>query len=274
MRAGGAAEAVKVDGVPYGGDAAYDVVNAWITAWAQKDTSKCLAMLGAQGIVLDTVASQKQGIAVGQGAAATLQGVFSYYPASGLSVDIVDLKTISLPNNNTIVSFRREVTGPSFFESGLCCIVVSDGNLAAAIAVQPRPATGHVLELDYCCVPVVDIERGRAFYEGKLQLGTPYSDEGWYGWWSSGAVLGTFEADPSEDGIPVRGFANGYPSLWVKSARDTEQLVKANGGTFPCIPAINDHPGVDSHPGYIQVTAADPDGNIFLGTEYTGRRDL
>ena len=99
------------------------------------------------------------------------------------------------------------------------------------------------------------------------------SDEGWYGWWSSGAVYGVFEASPEEDGLPVHGRANGYASLWVKSASDVANLVRVRGGGFPHIPAINDKAGVDHQPGYAQATCTDLDGNVFLATEYTGRRN-
>jgi hypothetical protein len=265
-----------IEGLAWGGGPQSDVVMTWLSAWLAKDAATCERLLGAKGVFLDAAASQKTRLCVGaRDASHALRAVFACYPLSHqLHLRVSQLYLKSLPGGACAASFVREAFSPAFSESASCLVVVAaDLSVSSAVAVQQRRRTGQVLELDYCCVPVRKRDVAKAFYKDKCCLGNPYSDEGWYGWWSSGAVYGVFEASPQEDGLPVHGHANGYASLWVKSASDVANLVRTRGGGFPHIPAINDKPGVDQHPGYVQACCTDLDGNVFLATEYTGRRN-
>jgi catechol 2,3-dioxygenase-like lactoylglutathione lyase family enzyme/ketosteroid isomerase-like protein len=128
-----------------------------------------------------------------------------------------------------------------------------------------------VLALDYTGYPVADLDEAEDFYTQGLQLGDPYSDEDWWGYWSYNAVFGIYTADPESDGIPEAEGTNGYVSFWVYSAEDVYAYLEEQEVSFPIVESINKVSGLDEQPGYIQVYATDNEGNGVIFTEYTGR---
>ena len=130
----------------------------------------------------------------------------------------------------------------------------------------------RALSLDYTGYPVTSLPEADRFYRRTMDLGSPYPDTGYRGFWSSFSVFGIYVADRPTDGLPRPRESNGYVSFWVDSADDVYAYLQSQGSQFPHIPAINDGPGIDEQPGYRQVLATDSEGNGVVFTEYTGRR--
>jgi hypothetical protein len=127
-----------------------------------------------------------------------------------------------------------------------------------------------VQSLDYCAYPEARLAQAEQLFTERLDFGTPYTDWGYFGWWSEDTVFGVYRVDPARDGMPRPGKTSGYASLWVDSAAETHAALVEAGATFPRLPAINDVEGVDPQPGFTQIYAIDPEGNGILFTEYPG----
>ncbi len=173
-----------------------------------------------------------------------------------------------------LVSYQRKLTGLGRHpcrERSLATQILEGSRVLATYLVANDSGGAMTRELDYTGYPVTDLERARAFYSSELKMGSPYSDEDYYGWWSNQLVFGVYAADPSQDGIPRPGRSNGYLSLWVRSLAEAEAYVRGHGCKFLHFPAINDGPGVESQPGYTQLLTTDSEGNALLLSQYTGR---
>lgn len=172
----------------------------------------------------------------------------------------------------TIVSYERRLSNAALQETALVTHAFKDPRqILVSTFVEANPGRAMVVALDYAAHPVLDLKEAAGFYQSKLGLGAPYKDDSWRGFWGKGAVLGIYESDFDADRVPVKNRANGYISFWVRSAESVYGYLKKSGASFPHLPAINDRPGLESHPGYKQVVATDSEGNVVLFTEYTGR---
>ncbi len=194
--------------------------------------------------------------------------------AAGLSarVAVTDL-TVRAVGVRLLVTYRLTIEGigPHPFRDELFVSEIIKGErLLSSFAVRRLPE-GMVREFDYIGYPVENLRAVERFYRETMDLGKPYTDDSWFGFWSAHAVFGLFEANRAAEGFPVPRQANGYPSFWVASARRTEAYLKGQGSRFPVYPSINARRGTDPKPGYTDLLATDPDGNLLLFTEYTGR---
>lgn len=174
-----------------------------------------------------------------------------------------------------ILSHDRQLhgRGPHPFLDSAWVTLVYDTQLRVqqGFVVDNNRSRAPVLELDYTGYPVQNLDAARHFYTQALDLGEGYPDESYYGYWSSHAVFGLYEADPEEDDLPQAQRANGYMSFWVRSAREVHDYLRKQGRSFPTIPAINEVAGIDHQPGYAQVVSTDSEGNLVIFTEYSGR---
>ncbi|MBN8609189.1 MAG: DUF4440 domain-containing protein [Deltaproteobacteria bacterium] len=135
--------------------------------------------------------------------------------------------------------------------------------------VRSEASPAMALALDYTGAPAESLAPEEALYRRVLHFGEPYRDESYVGFWGTDTVFGIYEASPAEDGVPVHGRANGYMSFWVRSIDDAHAFLRAQGASFPLVPAIVSRAGIDEQPGYRQVLATDSEGNLLLLTEYT-----
>lgn len=194
---------------------------------------------------------------------------------SGLCADLSasDVRVQPL-GSGSIVSYRATLQGRGshpFRETALVTHIFDHQQLLLdSFTVADSNAGGLARELDYTGYPVTDLRAAGEFYGRVLQLGKPYADEDYLGWWSNFAVFGIYRADPQQDGLPRSGQANGYVSFWVSSVQKALQYARGLGCSFPLIPAINQRSGISKEPGYQQLFTTDSEGNGVLFTEYTG----
>lgn len=262
-------------GFPSDAGAARAVQEAWL-----RTDGAALARLHARGgLWYDGSRLKTRGLESGAGLVPALERW--YWPrydrsskglAAKLSVRSVRVRPLG---DRRLVSGVRmlEGLGPHRFREESLFTHVLDGPGVAATVIAPSgDSPGLALELDYAAVPTADLDANRRFYTGTLDLGKPYSDEDYFGWWSRTWVFGTYLADPETDGIPRPDRTNAYLSLWVPDAAALQAWLEKQGSRFPVIPSINNDGGVDSEPGYRQVYATDTEGCGVLFSEYTGRR--
>lgn len=185
------------------------------------------------------------------------------------------IKEVTL-NDFTLVSYERTLTGtgshPFNGKSHVTHIFNTSDEWAFTFINNATENTGLVLELDYTGHPVTDLQAAENFYTEQMELGKPYTDKYWRGYWSNNTVYGIFEASQEDDGIPVAEKTNGYVSFWIRSTDETYSYLKDQEVSFPVVSAINIEKGVDSQPGYKQVVSTDSEGNLVIFTEYSGNR--
>jgi ketosteroid isomerase-like protein/predicted enzyme related to lactoylglutathione lyase len=250
---------------------------AALAAWLHADAAGLAAQQASDADWFDNRRSNDGGVA--RGAAAIRDRVtadwlgYDRSPA-GLSarLTVSDVAVVEL-GGRQLVSYRATLEGRgahAFRDRVLVTQMVTAGRVAMTFGVRVLPEA-LVRELDYSAYPAADLRASERFFRRVMRLGKPYTDEGWFGFWGAHAVFGIFSADRKVDGIPVPGSANAYPSFWVASLRQTHAYLAAHGASFPVIPAINSRAGVDREPGYKQLAATDPAGNVLVFTEYTGR---
>lgn len=252
-------------------------------AWLRGDARAFAAAFSPNGSWFDNTRSNIETISMGTNAirrrAAEQARAFDRSPAGlSASLKVGDL-AVATAGARTILTFRTLLDGRGahpYRDEAFVTMVLEGDRIASLFAVRHLPEA-MVREFDYIGYPT-EGRRGEAgldaverFYRRRLELGTPYTDDAWYGFWGSHAVFGLFEADRASEGFPEPRTANGYPSFWVASARKTEAYLRAQGCRFPVYPSINARAGADRKPGYTDLLATDPDGNLILFTEYTGR---
>ncbi|MFP6640351.1 MAG: hypothetical protein VCC04_08920, partial [Myxococcota bacterium] len=136
------------------------------------------------------------------------------------------------------------------------------------IATRRQPFDRPVSSMDYTAYPLNDLGRDGRFY--KTVLGSePYRDENWFGFWSTSSVFGMFEK--ASETTPFRPYPhrnNGYADLSIRSADETLRILQETGAPLPHVPGINNQPGIDPNPGYNQILAIDPEGNLINFSEY------
>jgi len=187
----------------------------------------------------------------------------------------LNIKETKLGNYN-IVSYERKLTTTgnhkSKGNSQVMHIFNSDSTLLFTFINNSTNHCGLVTDLDYTACPITNIKKSKHFYTNQLQLGDPYSDTDWRGYWSNNSVYGIFTTDKESEGIPVANQTNGYISFCINSADEIYNYLKKNNAKFPVISSINDVEGIDKQPGYNQIITTDSEGNIVLFTEYTGKK--
>ena len=195
----------------------------------------------------------------------------------GLSADleIRDLRELDL-GNRRIVSFdliyRFRGAHPSTEHAFVSQIWTRSDGIDqlenSFIAKRRQPFDRPVSSMDYTAYPLNDLGRDGRFY--KTVLGSePYRDENWFGFWSASSVFGMFEKD--SETTPFRPYPhrnNGYADLNIRSANETLRLLTQAGAPLPHVPGINNQPGIDPNPGYNQILAVDPEGNLINFSEY------
>ena len=139
--------------------------------------------------------------------------------------------------------------------------------------ISPGAFPGEmVLSLDYTGYPISrkDLDTAEDFYTNTLSFGTPYTDSGYFGYWSADSVFGIYQTGPGRDGMPRPGETSGYASFWIGSAQEAFDKLESLGADFPVIWAINSVSGIDYVPGYTQIYTVDSEGNGMLFSEYPG----
>ena len=249
-------------------------------AWLSMDTAAIDALYGKNGQLFDDTRVKTRGFEVGPDVSRALSS--TYWPrydrsSAGLSADLVAQGAVSRRfGERTIVSYLQDLTGTGqhpFHETALVTHMLgSDGRpLVSFTAASDSKAHTKVLGPDYIGYPTSDLLRTEHFYQHTVGFGVPYLDQAYRGWWSdNGSVYGTYTAHPSIDGIPRPNLPSAYNSFWIRSAADTYQYLKQKGSSFPHVPAIAGHPGIQSYHGYNEVVATDSEGNLVIFTEYTG----
>ena len=236
---------------------------------------------GSHGRWFDDTRTRARGFEPGPGLGNRLSNV--YWPrydrsSAGLSVNIIASSVrVRALGARTIVSYSIDMTGKGAhpFRETAFVTHVFDADLRPLISMTiaaNRPA-GMSLGLDYTGYPSTKPATvGAKFYTNVMELGTPYVDVGYRGWWSaSGLVFGLYRSGRRHHGTPRPNKPSGYISFWVASAKDAYDWLQSRGSAFPLITAINSKSGVDRQPGYNQVLATDSEGNLLVCTEYTGR---
>ena len=130
--------------------------------------------------------------------------------------------------------------------------------------LTPEPVTS----MDYTAYPLHDLGRDGLFYK-KVLGSEPYRDANWFGFWSKTSVFGMFEKDSEE--TPFRPYphrSNGYADLNIRSAEEVLGILAEEGSPLPHVPGINNQVGIDPNPGYRQILAEDPEGNLINFSEY------
>lgn len=151
-------------------------------------------------------------------------------------------------------------------------IVDSEGSVLFTFINNSTMNDGFAQELDYTGHPVQNLKKAEKFYSEQMELGSPYTDTCWRGYWSNNTVYGIFEASTEIDGIPQENKSNGYISFWIFSADQTYKYLKDKNVDFPLLDSVNKKKGLDTQPGYRQVVSTDSEGNLVIFTEYSGKR--
>ncbi|MCX7012138.1 MAG: VOC family protein [Candidatus Sumerlaeota bacterium] len=252
------------------------------TAWLRTDAATLSACHGANGRWFDDTRLTTRGMERGKDGIAsalptlyrskydrTPEGLIASMEASSVRVRAVGPRTL--------VSYAMKLAGTGvhpFQETAFVTQVFeSPTSIAHTFIVANNRPAAMALELDYTGYPVVDLKGAERFYTNVMDLGEPYTDQGYRGYWSSFAVFGIYVARPQRDsGLPRARQSNGYVSFWVHSAEEACAYLQQHGAAFPKIPAITSTSGIDKEPGYIQVAGTDSEGSLVIFTEYTGRR--
>lgn len=250
-------------------------------AWLGMDARTIARYHGDEGSWLDDTRTSARGLE--SGAKAISQALEKvYWPrydrgsAGVCAAMVASSVSVKQVGEQVVVSYVRSLTGTGshpFRERAFVTHVFDDTKTVAYTVIAAATSNeGLVIELDYTGHPVPDLDEAERFYSKTMQLGDPYEDDEWRGWWSNNAVYGAFTSDPDEDGLPQRGKSNGYVSFWVRSAEKTHEYLKGQGVSFPLIASISEKTGVDRYPGYTQVVSTDSEGNLLAFTEYTGKK--
>ncbi len=250
-------------------------------AWVEMNASFFRKAYGTNGRWFDDTRTKTRGLERGSALVDAMSSVYwPWYDRSpaGLSVDVVarSVQVRSL-GGRTIVSYVIDMkgTGVHPFDETAFVTHVLDDDLKPLISmtVAANPHDGMSVGLDYTGYPSTKpATAGARFYTNVMELGAPYVDVGYRGWWSaSGLVFGLYKSGPRHHGAPRRDQPSGYMSFWVPSAQDAYDWLQRQGSAFPLITAINSRAGVDRQPGYTQVLATDSEGNLLVCSEYTGR---
>ena len=265
-----------------------DLVSDLETAWLQADGVAVANLLDPDGMYWDDTRSDKL-----HGAERTPQDVQDALnttwtrmdqSSSGLiaSMDITSLRAKTL-GNEIVVSYDRVITGTgdhAFVEASLVTLEVDNttGKVSRVFNVLLGSTESTIpeeaLSLDYTGYPIKNrkLLDGHTFSQDSMDLGVPYEDSGWRGFWShQSSVFGIFSCSPAgNQGLPIPYKTNGYISWWVESADDTYAWLQAQGAAFPVLSAINSSSSVDNFEGYNQILATDSEGNAVLYTDYPG----
>jgi extradiol dioxygenase family protein len=264
-----------------GNDPAIRAAKTLAESWLRTDKQAVGKFLGPSTTWFDDNRTRVRGLETGK--SAILKALDSVYWArydrgpNGLKAHMsVSGQALRKLGTDTLVSYTMTLkgTGDHAFQDKAFVSQIFDANfkLKQSMLVQNNSTSRPVLELDYTGYPVEDLARAETFYSQTLNLGKPYTDTDWRGYWSNKCVFGVYTTDPEEDQLPRPNKTNGYVSFWVHSAQETFNYLKAQKSSFPVVPAINTKSGLDSHPGYLQVYATDSEGNGVIFSEYTGRR--
>ncbi|MEX0991738.1 MAG: VOC family protein [Actinomycetota bacterium] len=249
------------------------------TAWLRTDGATMQTMYKA-GRWFDDTRTRVRGLEAGSTLATTLANEYwsGYDRTSGGLVASMAANSVRVRplGTRSVVSYEMVLTGTGahpFRDTAFVTHVLNaNARPLVTMVVGAEVHAGGALSLDYSGYPVSDLTAAETFYRDVMKLGRPYPDSGYRGWWAdSGVVFGIYIAKPSRDGLPRAGVPSGYMSFWIASAEMTYNRLKQTGSTFPLIPAINTRKGIDPQPGYTQVVATDPDGNVQVFTEYTGQ---
>lgn len=264
-----------------GSEPAIRAAKSLAESWLRTDKQAIGQFLGPSTTWFDDNRTRVRGLETGK--AAILKALDSVYWArydrgpNGLKAQMsVSGQSLRKLGKDTLVSYAMTLkgTGDHAFQDKAFVSQIFDAQfkLKQSMIVQNNSTSRPVLELDYTGYPVPDLARAESFYTQTLDLGKPYTDTEWRGYWSNKCVFGIYTADFQADQLPRPNKTNGYVSFWVHSAQDIFQYLKAQKSGFPIVPAINTKSGLDSHPGYLQVYATDSEGNGVIFSEYTGRR--
>jgi catechol 2,3-dioxygenase-like lactoylglutathione lyase family enzyme len=264
-----------------GSDPAINAAKKLAESWLRTDKQAVGTFLGPSTTWFDDNRTRVRGYETGK--SAILKALESVYwarydrGANGLKAQmLVSGQSLRKLGTDTLVSYAMTLKGlgDHAFQDKAFVSQIFDANykLKHSMIVQNNSTSRPVLELDYTGYPVPDLARAETFYTQTLDLGKPYTDTDWRGYWSNKCVFGVYTADLQEDQLPRPNKTNGYVSFWVHSAQATLTYLKAQKSSFPIVPAINTKSGLDAHPGYLQVYATDSEGNGVIFSEYTGRR--
>jgi len=264
-----------------GSDPAVVAARRITRAWVEMNSLFLRKAYGANGRWFDDTRTKARGLEGGSSLVDSLSSVYwSRYDRSPAGVSVaVAARSVRVQSlgARTIVSYviHTRGTGAHSFDETAFVTHVLDADLKPVISmtVAANPHDGMSVGLDYTGYPSTKPgTTGARFYTDVMQLGTPYVDTGYRGWWSaSGLVFGLYKSGPRHHGTPRRNQPSGYMSFWVPSAQDAYDWLRSQGSAFPLITAINSRRGVDRQPGYTQVLATDTEGNVLLCSEYTGR---
>ncbi|HMV80727.1 MAG TPA: VOC family protein [Leptospiraceae bacterium] len=250
-------------------------------AWVKKDSNTIAEFHGKKGLWFDCSRSGIRG--VHKGGKEISENLEQFYwkkydhSDSGISAEWSSENVLEVSLEKfTVLSYERMLKGngnhPFSEKAFVTHIFNSAGSVLFTCIAGASGSESIGLELDYTGHPVTDLKKAEKFYTEKMRFGKPYKDEDWRGYWSNNTVYGIFTSSLKQDRIPVKERTNGYASFLVISAAEVYEYLKKQGCSFPRIPALNDRPGLEKHPGYIQVVSTDSEGNIIMFTEYSGRK--
>jgi len=255
---------------------------AIMQAWVDTDLEKITSYLNEESTWFDDSRSKAEGPAVGvEEIAASLERTWNRYDRLNEALMVktdIDLLMERDFGKWKVISYRMLLRGtgahPFKDHSHVTQVFTGSGRGVKLLSTHISGAnkTGAmVVELDYTGYPTDKMRACEKFYTDALQLGKPYQDAAWKGYWTNNSVFGIFSSGPRRDGIPRPHKANGYASLWVKSAKQTYDILKKAGSRFVEIQSINPGGGEISYmPGYTQVVATDSEGSVIVFTEYPG----
>lgn len=249
-------------------------------SWMSLDAEQLARWYGTAGRWFDNTRVNDQGMHQGANAiAASLRTIYwpRYDRSAGGITGRLDVSRVRVRRvgARTIVGYAMTQTGtgphPYRDTSFVTHLFEGPERIANTFIVNNNRPSAMALDLDYTGYPVNSLAESERFYTRVMRLGQPYTDDNWRGYWSNYTVFGIYATDVAEDGIPVVNQGNGYVSFWVRSARQAYDYLRQQGSHFPVIPSINAVSGIESAPGYTQVTATDSEGSVVVFTEYSGR---
>lgn len=261
-------------------EAAHEVKKI-IDSWARADRSAVIGQLDENALwVDDSLAGNGMGVAAGvREIAPALDARWSMIDRGpdGLEADLEIQEVREVPfGDRSIVMFDliSRFRGPHISTERAFVTQIWSGQEGekqletSFIAVKRQDFDRPVNSMDYTAYPLNDLGRDGRFY--KTVLGSePYRDENWFGFWSTSSVFGMFEKD--SETTPFRPYPhrnNGYADLSIRSAEETLRLLQETDAPLPHVPGINNQPGIDPNPGYTQILAIDPEGNLINFSEY------
>ena len=250
-------------------------------AWLKADLATIKSSLAKEGAWFDDTRSTLEGPVYGiDNIATSLKQTWNRYDRlnSGLMVEMnIEFLIERKYNSWNVISYRMVVTGKGshpFKDTSHVTQVFTgageDMKLLSTCIVRANKTRAPVVELDYTGYPVSSLKDAETFYSDVLQLGNPYKDSAYRGYWATNSVFGIYRTRFNRDGMPRPHKSNGYVSFWVNSSQEVHDYLKKSGSLFPKISAINSKIGIDPQPGYTQILATDSEGNALLFTEYPG----